>query len=87
MISKTKSFPAYQISKEKALRTQALMGFKPMTKYFTASKISEKKTYEMLRKRANGLSREKAHNILAFIGFKPMISETKYFPANEISKD
>ena len=48
------------------------MGFKPMTKYFTASKMSEKKAYEILKERANGLSNEKAYNILAFMGFKPM---------------
>ena len=29
------------------------MGFKPMTKYFTASKISENKAYEILKERAN----------------------------------
>ena len=86
MISGTKYFPAYEISKEKDLKIQALMGFKPMAKYFTASEISEKKAYK-IRKRADGLSKEKACNILAFMGFTPMISETKYFPAYEISKE
>ena len=62
------------------------MGFKPMTKYFTASKMSEKKAYEILKERANGLSNEKAYNILAFIGFKPMTFVTKCFPPYEISK-
>ena len=42
MISETKYLPGYEISKEKALKIQAFMGFKPMTKYFTASKISKK---------------------------------------------
>ena len=28
---------------KRALKIQALMGFKPMTKFFTASKISKKK--------------------------------------------
>ena len=37
MISGTKYFPAYEISKEKTLKIQALMGFKPMTKYFNYS--------------------------------------------------
>ena len=36
----------------------------------------EKKAYEILKKRANGLSKEKAYNILAFMGLKPMISKT-----------
>ena len=86
MISKTKYFPAYEISKEKALRIKALMGFKPMTKYFTASEISEKKAYQII-KRANGLLKEKAYNIVAFMGFKLMNFKTKYFPAYEISKE
>ena len=54
------------------------MGFKPMTKYFAASEISEKKAYETIKHRANGLSKEKAYNILAFMGFKPMTFGTKY---------
>ena len=54
------------------------MGFKPMTKYFTASEISEKKAYETIKQRPNGLSKEKAYNILAFMGFKPMTFLTKY---------
>ena len=37
MISETNYFPAYEISKEKALKIQALMGFKPITKYFNYS--------------------------------------------------
>ena len=63
------------------------MGFNPMTKYFAASKISQKKVYEIIKERANGLSKEKAYNILAFMGLKPMISKTKYFPAYELSKE
>ena len=46
------------------------MGFKPITKYFPASRISKEKHY----------------NILAFMGFKPMTSITKYFLAYEISE-
>ena len=57
-----------------------------MTKYFKASKISEKKAYKILKERANGLSKEKAYNILAFLGCKPTFSKTKYFPAYKISK-
>ena len=53
------------------------MGFKPITKYFTALKISEKKAYEVIKK-ANGLAKEKAYNILAFMGFKPTTFITKY---------
>ena len=34
------------------------MEFKPMTKYFIPSEISEKKAYQII-KRANGLSKEK----------------------------
>ena len=49
--------------------------------------MSEKKAYEILKERANGLSKEKAYNILVFMGFKPMISGTKYFPTYEISKE
>ena len=49
-----------------------------MTKYFTASEISEKKAYETIKHRANGLSNEKAYNILAFMGLKPMTFVTKY---------
>ena len=56
MISETKYFPAYELSKENALKNQAVMGFKPITKYFTAFKISEKKAYEISKERANGLS-------------------------------
>ena len=48
MISDTKYFPAYEISKEKALKIQGLMEFKNMTKYFTSSKISETTAYETL---------------------------------------
>ena len=71
---------------KKALKIQALMGFKPTTRYFTASEISEKKAYQII-KRANGLSKEKAYNILALMGFKPMNFKTKYFPAYAISKE
>ena len=60
MISKTKYFPAYQMTKGEALKIQVLMGFKPKTKYFIASKISDKKVYEILKDRANGVSKEKA---------------------------
>ena len=54
------------------------MGFKPMTKYFTASEITKKKAYEIL-KRANGISKGKAYNNLAFMGFKSMTFITKTF--------
>ena len=46
-----KRFSAYDISKEKALKIQALMGFKPMVKYFLASEIA-KKAYKILKERA-----------------------------------
>ena len=59
------------------------MGFKPITKYFTASKIS-KKPYKISKARPYGTSKERAFNILAFMGFKPMTSITKYFPAYEL---
>ena len=36
-----KCFLAYEISKEKALKIQALMGFKPMTKYYSAFEMSK----------------------------------------------
>ena len=74
------------MSKEKALQIHVLMGFKPMTKYFPAFEISNKKTYEILKQRASGISK-KSHNILAFMGFRPMTSKSKYFPAYEISKE
>ena len=38
---------------KRALKIPALMGFKPMTKYFTASKISENKAYKILKERAH----------------------------------
>ena len=53
-----------------------MKGFKPITKYFTAFKITETKAYEILK--------EKALKIQAFMGFKPM---TKYYSAFEISKE
>ena len=31
------------------------MGFKPMTKYFTASKMSEKKAYKIIKTKGNEL--------------------------------
>ena len=34
------------------------MGFKPITKYFTASEISRKKAYDILKKTAYGISKE-----------------------------
>ena len=58
MISGTNFFPACEISKQKALKIQALMGFKPITKYFTASEISEKKAYQII-KRAKDYQRRK----------------------------
>ena len=86
MTSITIYFPAYEIlSNEKALKIQALMGVKPMTKYSPASDIS-KKVYEILKQRAYGISKEKTYNILAFMGFKPITSITKSFPTYEISK-
>ena len=72
----------YQLSKEKALQIQDLMGFKPMTKYFPASDISKKKAYETLKKKACGISREKAYNTLAFMGFKPIISNKNSISSN-----
>ena len=53
------------------------MEFKRMTKYFTASKISEKKAYKILKEGDDGLRKEKAYNILALMGFKPMTFQTK----------
>ena len=42
-------FPLFQISKKKAFKIQDLMGFKPTTKYFAASKVSKKKAYKILK--------------------------------------
>ena len=36
-------------------KMQALIGFKPMTKYYSAFAISKEKAYEMLKARANGM--------------------------------
>ena len=33
----------------KPFKIQALMGFKPITKYFSASEISKEKAYEILK--------------------------------------
>ena len=60
--------------KEKALKIQALMGFKPMTNYSTGFEISKEKAYEILKARANGMQKHKAYNILALMGFKPTTS-------------
>ena len=44
----------HQLSKEKALQIQDLMGFKPISKCFPASEITEK-ACEILKARANGI--------------------------------
>ena len=53
MTSKTKHFPVYEMLKEKALKIQAFMGFKqthgPITKYFLAYDISNKKGFDGIR--------------------------------------
>ena len=43
MTSTTKYFPAYEISKEKALKIQAFKGFKPMTKVVQLFKYQRRK--------------------------------------------
>ena len=73
--------------KTKPFKIQALIGFKPMTKYFPAFEISKKTAYKILTERACGISKEKAYNILAFVGLKPITSRAKYFPVYEISKE
>ena len=45
------------------------VGLKPMTKYFTASEITKKKAYEIL-KRANGISKGKAYKQSGFYGIQ-----------------
>ena len=62
------------------------MGFKPMTKYFTAFEISKTKAYKILKESACGISMQKAYNILAFMGFKPMTSITKHFQLKKYQK-
>ena len=54
-IISNKKNPFNQISKEKALQSQDLMGFKPMTKYFPAFKVTKEKAYEILKVRASGI--------------------------------
>ena len=61
------------------------MEFKPMTKYFIPSEISEKKAFQII-KGANGLSKEKAYNIPAFMGFKPMYFKTNIFQLMKYQK-
>ena len=76
--------------KKKPFKIQALIGFKPMTKYFPAliiNEISKKTACKILMERACGISKEKAYNILTFVGFKPITSKAKYFPVYEISKE
>ena len=46
----------YELMKYQRRKPTTFMGFKPMTKYFTASEITKKKAYEIL-KRANGISK------------------------------
>ena len=49
--------------KKKPFKIQALIGFKPMTKYFPAliiNEISKKTAYKILTERACGISKEKA---------------------------
>ena len=54
---------------KRALKTEALMGFQPITKYFTAFEITQKKAYEIL-KRANGISKGKAYKQSGFYGIQ-----------------
>ena len=53
MTFRAKCFQPYEISKETALKVKALMGFKPMKKYYSAFEISKEKAYEILKARAN----------------------------------
>ena len=55
MTSIKKHLLAYEISKENALKIQALIGFKPITKYSSAFETSKEKAYEILKTRANGM--------------------------------
>ena len=63
------------------------MGFKPMTKYFTAFEISKTKAYKILKERACGISMQKAYNILAFMGLieNPQTATQNSF--HQISKE
>ena len=70
--------------KTKPFKIQALIGFKPMTKYFPAFEISKKTAYKILTERACGISKEKAYNNLAFMGFTPLTSKPKNFPAHDV---
>ena len=63
---------------KRALQIQALMGFKPMTKYFPASEIAKKKAYKILKERAYGMSKRRASNILAFNGIQTHDFYKKY---------
>ena len=73
----TKCFPASKISK-KSLLNLGFDGIQTHDKIFYSFQNFEKKAYETLKERANGLSNEKAYNILAFMGLKPMTFVTKY---------
>ena len=86
-IISNKNIPFSQITKEKALQSQDLMRFKPMTKYSPAFKVTKEKAYGILKVRTSGISKEIANYILAFKGFRPMISIAKYFSAYEISRE
>ena len=63
------------------------MGFKPMTKYFSAFEIPKTKGFKILKNRACGISKEKAYSILAFMEFRPMTSIAKCFLTYEISRE
>ena len=59
------------------------MGFKPMTKYFTAFEISKTKAYKILKESACGISMQKAYNILAFMGLIDTLNcNTKFLSSN-----
>ena len=61
----------------KPFKIQALMGFKHMTKYYSAFETSKEKAYEILKERANGMKKHDTYNILAFMGFQTIISNKK----------
>ena len=63
---------------KKSLLNLGFDGIQTHDKIFYSFHNFEKKAYETLKKRANGLSNEKAYNILAFMGLKPMTFVTKY---------
>ena len=61
-----KYFPVYEISKDEALKIQALMGFKPMTKYFPACKIIKEILWN-IKARASGFHEIQTHDLYSKI--------------------